>query len=168
MCVPVWGVRGEPAQCGSLLCLLHVALGRSILHHTLHSTPSESVSTMSTSCQLVWPHDHILFPLLSPVSRGEAGQMSFRVTFSIAPYCCPFLSTFLPPLPSLDLFSHNLPILAVVFLISLSLIFFYGKQPVIIIVGRIGEICSLPNMMQMQETLTGSTFDHLFSFFCYL
>ena len=25
-----------------------------------------------------------------------------------------------------------------------------------------------PNMMHMQETLTGSTFDHLFSFVCYL
>ena len=34
--------------------------------------------------------------------------------------------------------------------------------------GSVIFYIQLPNMMQMQETLTGSTFDHLFSFFCYL
>ena len=57
-----------------------------------------------------------LFFLSFPFCRGEAGLLvtplyGCFIIFSIAPCCWLFLSTFLPPLPFLDLSSHNLPIL---------------------------------------------------------
>ena len=61
----------------------------------------------------------------------------------------------------------------------ITLIRLSSRKVVYTLVGRIGEkmllpegsvifSIKLPNMMQMQETLTGSTFDHLFSFFAIL
>ena len=53
-----------------------------------------------------------------PFCRGEHGLLSLRCTatlviFPIVPSCWPFLCTFLPPLPFLDLPSDNPSILAV-------------------------------------------------------
>ena len=83
------------------------------------------------SARLRWPQEGhhrrgktLARPLLSifvgvrPVIRHPA----IWLLFSIAPCCWPFLSTFLPPLPFLDLSSHNPPILAVVFLVFYNLL----------------------------------------------
>ena len=48
--------------------------------------------------------------------------MATFIIFSIVPCCWPFLSTFLPPLPFLDLSSHNPAILAVIFLVFCKLL----------------------------------------------
>ena len=65
-----------------------------------------------------------LFFLWFPLCTGETGLLVtpkcgyFRNLFPVVPSCCcSFLSIVLPPLPLSDCYSHNPPILAVVFLV---------------------------------------------------
>ena len=65
---------------------------------------------------------HLYF-LWFPFCRGEAGLVVtplydyFCINKILGPCCWPFLSTFLPSLPFLELSSHNPPISAVFFLV---------------------------------------------------
>ena len=63
----------------------------------------------------------------------EASYLSLHCTatfviLTIAPCCWPFLSTFLPPLPFLDLYAHNPPILAVAFLVPATSLLLYLRS----------------------------------------
>ena len=102
--------------------------GHKSKHFRTHSLTKLYCTTNEVTITIIVLHISFSF------SRGEAGQFSLCcmatfVIFSFVPCCWPSLSTFLPPLPFLDLSSHNPPILAVVFLVlcnipvSLSQIF---------------------------------------------
>ena len=98
----------------------------------------------------------LFFPSF-PFCRGETDQLSLRCTatfgiLSIALRCWPFLYTFLPSLPFLDLSSHNPPILSIYYF-SFSATFLFLCL-IFSVISRLSFLpCVQPISCSMNRTL---------------
>ena len=121
--------------------------------------------------EIVWYHsnNHVYKDLLSlntvmllffpsfPFCRGETDQLSLRCTatfviLSIALRCWPFLYTFLPSLPFLDISSHNPPILSIYYF-SFSATFLFLCL-IFSVISRLSFLpCVQPISCSMNRTL---------------